>query len=116
MASVTNLGQQLTTEVDVFHFFLLFLISFSWQLKEVDPWYTTQSEYLEGLDRGLSLTKKNSSNILSIKNEKVASELLVTEYLRHLADLENEHDKKVIIIISYFYVENIILFFLFWLE
>lgn len=78
VASVTNLGQQLTTEVD-----------------EVDPWYSTQSEYLEGLDRGLTLTKKNSSHILSIKSDQVASELLVAEYLRHLADLENEHDKKM---------------------
>jgi len=75
--SVTNLGQKLTNEVD-----------------EVDAWYTTQSEYLEGLDRGLTQTKKNSSHSLAVKSDQVASELLVAEYLRHLADLENDHDKK----------------------
>jgi len=76
--SVTNLSQQLTNEVD-----------------EVDAWYTTQAEYLEGLDRGLTQTKKNSRTMLTVKSDQVASELLVAEYLRHLADLENEHDKKL---------------------
>lgn len=64
-------------------------------VEEVDDWYTTQYDYLEELDQSLSLIKKSSSSNSALKSSKVETSLAVTEKLRNIADLENEHDKKI---------------------
>lgn len=78
LETVTKVSQKITNDVE-----------------EVDKWFSPQDEYLESLGAALSQTKKNSGACLATKTEAVATQLLVAEQLRSLADLENEHDKRL---------------------
>lgn len=65
------------------------------QVDEVDEYYTTQQDYLEGLDQGLTQVKKTSAMGLATKQEKVETSLVVGDKLALLVDLEKDHDKKM---------------------
>lgn len=76
--TVTKVGQQIINEVD-----------------EVDEWYSVQKEYLDGLDKGLSQAKKDSTYLNSTKTDQIGTSLAVAEKLRMLAELENERESKM---------------------